>query len=98
MYGYGENGNVKRLGMAFGMTFGDGGLEYVFVTSGWDNIPYTTGLTSDDGVISELYPTTSYLTLTEADKGTEVCAYGAKSGYHCGTLNEINVEITVPNP
>ncbi|KAF0507917.1 hypothetical protein F8M41_018873 [Gigaspora margarita] len=94
-----DDGNVTQIGAAYDMMFGIIGLDYVFVTSiliDWDNIPYATGLTLDDGTISELYPITSYLTLNET--GNKVCAYGAKSGYRCGLLNEINIEITVPNP
>ncbi|CAG8840517.1 32971_t:CDS:2, partial [Gigaspora margarita] len=94
-----DDGNVTLIGGAYDMMFGNNGLDYVFVTSilnDWDNIPYTTGLTLDDDTISELYLITSYLTLNKT--GYEVCAYGAKSGYRCGLLNEINMEITAPNP
>ncbi|CAG8833125.1 17267_t:CDS:2, partial [Gigaspora margarita] len=44
----------------------------------------------------ELWPITSYLTLNET--GQEVCAYGAKIGFFCGTLDEINANITIINP
>jgi hypothetical protein len=101
VYGYDNDGNLALIGGAYDIRFGDNGLEYLFVTSilvDWNNILYTAGLTSDDGTISEVYPATSYLTLTEADKGKEICTYGAKSGYRCGTLNEVDVEITIPNP
>jgi hypothetical protein len=80
------------------MRFSDG-LEYVFVSSvltDWDNILYTAGLTSKDGAVSEIYPATSYLTPNKT--GLEVCAYGSKSGYNCGNLTEIDLNITVTNP
>ncbi|CAG8830220.1 11116_t:CDS:1, partial [Racocetra persica] len=63
-----DDGNITHIGYAYDMMFGDNGLDYVFVNSisiDWNNIPYTTGLTSDDSTISELYPITSYLTLNE---------------------------------
>ncbi|RIB04767.1 hypothetical protein C2G38_2221443 [Gigaspora rosea] len=99
VYGNEDDGNVNPIGTVYDIMFGNNGLDYVFVTSkliDWDNIPYTTGLPSDDGTIVELNPITSYLTLNET--GHEVCAYGAKIGYLCGFLEAINVEITVPNP
>ncbi|KAF0545526.1 serine protease [Gigaspora margarita] len=99
VYAIEDDGNVTLIGAVYDMMFGNNGLDYVFVTSiliDWDNIPYTTGLTSDNDTISELYPITSYLTLNET--GHKVCAYGAKNGYICGLLQAINVEITVPNP
>ncbi|CAG8632708.1 11811_t:CDS:2, partial [Gigaspora rosea] len=64
-------------------------LGYVFVTSilaDWNNIPYTRVI-----ILEELYPVTSYLTLNF--KGEEVCAYGVKSGFFCGTLDEIIASI-----
>ncbi|RIB28525.1 hypothetical protein C2G38_2059163 [Gigaspora rosea] len=69
-------------------------LGYVFVTSilaDWNNIPYTRGI-----IPEEVYPVTSYLTLNF--KGEEVCAYGVKSGFFCGTLDEINASIKILNP
>ncbi|CAG8730770.1 43556_t:CDS:2 [Gigaspora margarita] len=99
VYAIEDDGNVTLIGAVYDMMFGNNGLDYVFVTSiliDWDNIPYTTGLTSDNDTISELYPITSYLTLNET--GHKVCTYGAKNGYLCGLLQAINVEITVPNP
>ncbi|CAG8855948.1 17407_t:CDS:1, partial [Gigaspora margarita] len=44
----------------------------------------------------ELWPITSYLTLNET--GQEVCAHRAKSDFFCGTLDEINTNITIINP
>ncbi|CAG8636065.1 542_t:CDS:2, partial [Gigaspora rosea] len=83
--------DLNLIGAAYDIKFE---LGYIFVTSileAWNNIPYTKG------VIPEvLYPVTSYLTLNF--KGDEVCAYGAKSGFFCGTLDEINASISILNP
>ncbi|CAG8482191.1 31025_t:CDS:2 [Gigaspora margarita] len=86
---YEGNNTLNLIGGVYEIMFN---LGYVFVTisTDWNYIPYTLGSRN------ELWPITSYLTLNET--GQEVCAYGAKSGFFCGTLDEINVNMAILNP
>ncbi|RIB29301.1 hypothetical protein C2G38_2057044 [Gigaspora rosea] len=81
-----------------------GGLDFTIlnVTINYQNVkqpqftPYVIGPSLNNDGVDEIYSVTSYLTPTET--GLEVCAYGQKSGYRCGKLIELDVEVPILNP
>ena len=91
-YKFEKNELGELVGYDVGLVLGSGTLT----TKEWITVPYVTGLTTNDKTISERYPITSYLTLNET--GQKVCAYGTDSGYRCGKLIEIDLELKIPNP
>jgi len=50
---------------------------------------------TDEGTV-DLLPVTSSSNPTGS--GLPVCTYGAASGYRCGTLTDVGLSLTVPNP
>jgi len=84
------------------MTFGrvssvinDFDYAYVSIDTSQNNLtPYTTGLTTNDKTVSELYPVIG----TPLPQLGIICAYGSSSGYRCGSQVGSDLEITIPNP
>jgi hypothetical protein len=92
----------SMLGDMVYMTFGrvstlNNNFDYAYVSIYVDKnklTPYTTGLTTNDKTVSELYPVIE----TSLPQLGIICAYGANSGYRCGSQVGSDLEITIPNP
>jgi hypothetical protein len=95
-----DDGNVTKIGQVHDAQFGgDNGLDYAFVTLDsidWKPFHYTAGLTYDNGSMTELYPVIADFAPTEL--GIPICASGQSSGYLCGNLTELNLDLVVTNP
>lgn len=92
----------SMLGDMVYMTFGrvsilNNNFDYAYVSIYVDKNklnPYTTGLTTNDKTVSELYLVVG----TPLPQLGIICAYGSSSGYRCGNQVGSDLEITIPNP
>jgi hypothetical protein len=69
------------------------GIDYNYVSNRTELVPFVPKTTEEGTkdllpVIASANPTTL---------GSEVCVYGAASGYQCGNLIAVNAKLTVPD-